>query len=295
MSEGRITNEHVERISFGFSLTTASLALHKDHLINQSKEDRFLITGLKLAGRPATTLAAQRSSGRHVMSLLLEKVFPASERPKVVDCFVVGPNQFRSESNLPPLIFLFGDPIIAKEVRYRLLRHAKETPALESVYVEPVLTLATRVRIQILFAIKTCLASKATISYVRRYERSPSLVVTHDQREKRYDFVQACVSFRHLLTPDSLRSAYGAARRDFLEQLTSLFIVFTDGEQPLTTFTVAATNHPISQAGPSGSVLPAATIQPVARPNFLLSSLANPRKRPNDSAPLSTPTKRVAS
>ena len=172
----------MERISFGFSLTTASLALHKDHLINQSKEDRFLITGLKLAGRPATTLAAQRASGRHVMSLLLEKVFQASERPKVVDVFVVGPNQVRSDSCLPPLIFLFENPIIAKEVRFRLLRHAKETPALESVYVEPVLTPATRVRIQILFAIKTCLASKAIISFVRRFERSPSLVVVHDQR-----------------------------------------------------------------------------------------------------------------
>ena len=103
------------------------------------------------------------------------------------------------------------------------------------------------------------------------------------------------MSFRHLLTPDTLRSAYGAAQRDFLEQMTSLFIVLTDGGQPLTTFTVAATNLPVSQAGPSGSVLPAASVQPVAQPNFLLQSLANTRKRPNDSAPLSTPTMRVAS
>ena len=120
---------------------------------------------------------------------------------------------------------MFENSIVAKEVRFRLLRHAKETP----VYVEPVLTPATRFRIQILFAIKTCLASKAIISFVRRFERSPSLVVVHDQREKRYGFVQACVSFRHLLTPDALHFAYVTAQRDFLERMTSLFIVLTDG------------------------------------------------------------------
>jgi hypothetical protein len=71
VSEVKVVNEQVERISFGFSLTTASLALHQDHVINQSKEDQFLITGLKLAGRSANSLAAQRTAGRHVMSLLL--------------------------------------------------------------------------------------------------------------------------------------------------------------------------------------------------------------------------------
>jgi hypothetical protein len=149
------------------------------------------------------------------------------------------------------------------EVRFRLLRHAKEMPALGTVFVEPVLTPATGVRIQVLFAIKTCLASKAIISFVRKFERSPSLVVVHDQREKGYGYVQACVSFRNLLTADALHSAYVAARQDFLEQMTSLFIVLTDGGQPLTTFTVTdtATNPPVSQAGPSASVHPTYGLQ----------------------------------
>ena len=129
----------MDRISFGFSLTTASLALQQDHLSNQSNEDRFFITGLKLAGRPATSLAAQKIAGRQVMSSLLEAVFQTSDRPKNLDVYVVGgQNLIRSDSCLPALIFSFENPRIAKEVRFRLLQHARTTPALETVFIEPV-------------------------------------------------------------------------------------------------------------------------------------------------------------
>jgi hypothetical protein len=181
MSEVRVVNEHVERISFGFSLTTASLALQQDHLANQSNEDRFFITGLKLTRRPATSLAAQRTAGRHVMSLLLEAVFQSSNHPKVHDVFVVGgQNLIRSDPCLPALIFSFESSQIAREVRFRLLHHARMTPALETVFIKPVLSPATWVRTQILIALKKCLAAKEIVSFVKKFDRSPSLVVVRE-------------------------------------------------------------------------------------------------------------------
>lgn len=293
-------NEHVDRLSFGFSLTTASLALQQDHLVNQSHEDRFFITGLKQAGRPATSPAVQRTAGRQVMSSMLDVIFQNSDRPKILDVYVVGGQNFnRSDSCLPAMIFTFDTPQIAKEVRYRLLNHAKATPALEAVFIEPVLTPATRVRIQILVAIKRCLAAKEIVSFVKRFDRSPSLIVLHDQRERRYSFVQACVAFRHLLTPTALQFAYVTARRDFLERLTSMFIVMTDGEQPLTTFAAPVAIPQASSSVPSTSALPAPSALPRARSNFLLQSLAppnanTPRKRPSTSSDTIAPPKRLA-
>ena len=267
---------------------------------NQSKEDRFYITGLKLAGRPASSPPAQKIAGRQVMSALLEAIFPGSDRPKIIDVYLVGgPNFTRSVAFLPPLIFSFESPLIAKEVRFRLLGHARSTPALETVFIEPVLNQATRVRIQILLALKKCLAATDIVSSVRKFDRSPSLTVMHDQRGRHYDFVQACVAFRHLLTPTSLQFAYAAARRDFLERLTSMFIVLTDGDQPLTTFAAPVATPQASLSGPSVSALPAIHVPPPARSNFLLQCLAplsvnTPRKRPSSSAAADAPAKKSA-
>jgi hypothetical protein len=110
--------------------------------------------------------------------------------------------------------------------------------------------------------------------------------------------VQACVAFRSLLTPESLHFSYACANREFVERMASLFIVLSDGGQPLTTFHVPTPNSPNDQPMPSTSALSVATAGPVpvARPSFLLQCLAPSiaRKRPNESAVVSTPTKRVA-
>jgi hypothetical protein len=90
------------------------------------------------------------------------------------------------------------------------------------------LTSATRVRIEVLLAFRKILSAKDIICFVRRFDRSPSLVVL----QKSYGFVEACVAFRSMLTRDSLRFAYAAAGREFVERMSSLFIVLTDGVSP---------------------------------------------------------------
>ena len=139
-------------------------------------------------------LAAQKSAGLLIMSSLLGIIYQGSSHPIIREVIVVnGP--FREGPCLPTLIFVFDSPAIAKEVRFKLLGHGKASPALEQVFIEPWQTHATRVRIQILVAIRGCLASKEITSIVKRFDRSPSLMVTHGQHTKKYDFVQACVTF----------------------------------------------------------------------------------------------------
>ncbi len=240
-------------------------------------------------------LAALKSAGLLIMSSLLGIVFQGASPPIVREVKVVsGP--FREGPILPTLILIFDSPAIAKEVRFKLLGHGKASPALEQVFIEPWQTHATRVRIQILKAIRGRLASKDIISTVKRFDRSPSLMVTNDQHTKKYDFVQACVAFRSLLTPESLHYAYTCANREFIERMAALFIVLTDGGQPITSFKALTPNPPTDRPVPSTSN--ATTDAPVllAKPVFLLQSLApnSSRKRPNASEHVPTPTKRVA-
>jgi hypothetical protein len=175
------------------------------------------------------------------------------------------------------------------------LRHARTTPALEQIFIEPSFNCSTRVRIEILQAIRKCLLSKSLVSFVRKFDRSPSLVVVHDQREKRYNFVEACVAFRSMLTSESLRFAYAIAGRDFVERMASLFIVLVDGGQPLPTFVPPPV--PVGPPQPSTSAAAAVATAPVPKPGYLLQCLApgSARKRPNDSRAEPAASKRVAS
>ena len=139
-------------------------------------------------------------------------------------------------------------------------------------------------------------------SRVRRFERSPLLVVTHDQRDQFYGYVEACKEFRSLLTADLLYYAYVAAGREFTDCLMSTFIVLSDGGQPVVTFHA----HTVAR----GPVVPSGAVQAVApvvaaataRRGCLLESLTSgpsspgpsldPRKRPGDSLIEATAVKR---
>jgi hypothetical protein len=290
--------ERVDRNAYSVSLTATALSLQQEHLINQNKEDRFLVLGLRQNGRPVFGPAAQRSAGRVIMTTLLATVFTGLTPPKIEEVVIVRGNFPPRGSDLPSLIFVFETPKIARDVRFKLLEHGRTTPALDRMFIEPVLTQATRVRIQILLAIRKCLLARDVACFVRRHDRSPSLVVTHDGREKVYGFVKACVEFKTLLTPESLRFAYAMANRDFVDRMAALFIVLTDGGQPLPTFVAPIVPDPIARPEPSGSSSSAAATPAAlaSKPNILLQSLAlgSSRKRPNDTAPVSTPTKRAA-
>jgi hypothetical protein len=89
VTEFQLLSERVERVSFGFGLTTASLALQQDYVINQSREDRFQISGFKPSGRNAMGIArSQIAAGRLPMESMLSKVFQVADLPTIHGVFV---------------------------------------------------------------------------------------------------------------------------------------------------------------------------------------------------------------
>ena len=193
------------------------------------------------------------------------------------------------------LVFRFETALIAQSVRVRLLSHLKTSPALANVWIEPVLTRASHVRVEILCAIRRSLIARSILCSVQRFGRSPLLHISHDRRERVYSFVQACEEFGHQLTPDLLHFAYRSAGRAFTNRLSSNFVVLVDGDQPVPTFTAAIVPvAPLPASSVSTPAVPAAAAPPV-RSNYLLQSLAPvlSRKRANDDSLDSVPNKRV--
>ena len=84
------------------------------------------------------------------------------------------------------------------------------------------------------------------------------------------------------------------AGRNYVERLTSLFIVVIDGGQPLPTFT--APSIPASLSQPSTSAAAAMVCVSVPKPGYLLQCLAtgSARKRLNESLADPASSKRVA-
>ena len=150
--------------------------------------------------------------------------------------------------------------------------------------------------------------SRDVVSRVKRFDRSPTLIVTHDQRDRFYGFVEACKEFRSLLNADLLHYAYAAAGREFTDCLASVFIVLSDGGQPVVSFRAPAASQAPAVSGDVGlSVPPVVTVAvgSAARRGFLLESLSSgssspgpsrdPRKRPADSVIEALSFKRASS
>ena len=108
------------------------------------------------------------------------------------------------------------------------------------VWLEPLLTRATLVRIEILLAIRRVLSSSDIRCTLQGRGRAPLLHIVSGGRERVFGFVQSCELFGHLLTADDLKFAYRSAGRLFINRLAATFLVLIDGVQPTANFFVPA-------------------------------------------------------
>jgi hypothetical protein len=106
------------------------------------------------------------------------------------------------------------------------------------VWLEPVLTRATHVRIEILLAIRCVLSCTDIHCTVQGRGRAPQLHIVSGGRERVFGFVQSCKLFGHLLTAGLLKFAYRSAGRSFINRLAANFLVLINGAQPTANFFV---------------------------------------------------------
>ncbi len=232
----------MRRLSYGANLATSILFVQQDAALNRQNEDRFELSGLAFAGRAPIGFAAQKAEGMRIMTDLIAGWYPVNSRPSITWAFVSRRAFFKSSVTLPPIIFIFKDSTTATEIRYKLLNSIRmsDTQALRNARIEPVLTRATTVRVEILRAICRILSVSVIRCVVHARGHSPQLNVTSGAMERVYGFVESCQVFGHLLTADSLQFAYRSAGRAFHNRLSATFLVLVDGSQPIAKFFVPA-------------------------------------------------------
>ena len=229
-----------ERHEYGANLTTALLSAQLDSEVNHQHEDRFRISGLHSVGRPVHGISAQKAAGRAILTDLFATIFPNGSRPVILDLIIPYRYPPTGPLGLPPIIIKFVNPTVATAVRLALFKHVRNSalPALRSIWIEPVLTPATSVRIEILQAIRRILSMNQIRCSIQRFSRAPLIHVATGDRERVYHFVPACQAFGHMLSPEDLTYAYRAAGRKFKDRLTATFLVLTDGAQPAARFNI---------------------------------------------------------
>ena len=239
------------RHEYGSNLSSALLFSQMDSELNRQSEDRFRVSGFESSGRPVVGISAQKAAGRAILIEILGSIMPVNQRPTIVD--VVIPNRYApvGRLGLPPFIFRFVNTTVASHARQLLFKHVRNStlPAIKRVWIEPVLTPATGVRVEILQAIRRVLSARQIRCSVQRFGRAPMLHVSTADRERVFHFVPACEAFGHLMTPELLSYAYRTAGRRFLNRLAATFLVLKDGEQPVSTFSIPPrVPPPVSQS-----------------------------------------------
>ena len=225
---------------YGANLSIATLFVQSDANINRDNEERFQISGIPVVGRYSSTTANQKAAGVSFLSDLISRWYPEASRPKIVGVYL--PRHFSAVgvAVLPPLIFIFANSTVAAQIRKKVLMHLRSSnlPALRRVWLEPVLTKGSHVRVAIMNAFRRILSDSNLRCSVQGFGRSPFLHIVSGDRERVFNFVSACESFGHMVSHDQLVFAYRAAGRSFQNRLASTFLVLDDGAQPLAQFAV---------------------------------------------------------
>ena len=266
---------------YGANLATATLFVHTDSNFNRENEDRFQVSGIPLVGRYPTNTANVKAAGLLFLSDLISNWYPVALRPKIVGINLPRHYSAVGPAVLPPLIFIFASSVVAGQIRKRFLMHVRSTdlPALRKVWLEPVLTKGSRVRIEILNAFRRVLSNSNLRCSVQGFGHSPYLHIVSGDRERVYNFVSACETFGHLVTHDQLVFAYRAAGRSFQNRLAATFLVLIDGAQPIARFAVPRPRAPVpppsSQPAPVLEVTTPLVVTP-AIPNYLQRMLSAP-------------------
>jgi hypothetical protein len=284
----------LRRHCYGSNLATAVLCVQQDSVINRRNEDRFQISGLGFDGRLPNGIAAQKAARMKIMADLIAGWYPVNSRPCVVDILISRSFAAIGANSLPPMTFIFADSRVASQIRFKFINQIRTTPspAIRKGWLEPVLTKATHVQVEILLAIQQALSSPIVCCTVQGRGHSPLLHVMSGGRERVYGFVESCEFFGHLLTADTLQFAYRPVARMFHNRLAATFLVLIDGDQPVVIFFVPAPRPVLAAPVTVSAVSTGAVVPPPVVPNYLQRTLFAPvpsgsgsgRKRPAEAS-----------
>ena len=216
------------------NLIFARLKEDRDFELNKNREDRFTVTGLRTELPAPSDPKERKEFYRLRLAELVAEACPEADSPiEVLDVFV----NMRYGMSTPFLEGRMNSAEASAKFRAAASQLAKDgSPKFCDLFIANAVTLATRVRIEILRAIAKKLTTADTDSFVQGFSSRPLLhYYTRDHvfrsvdgTNRSYTFVETVAKFGSLVQPHDLLSAYKRARPAFNGCLEQYFVVLRE-------------------------------------------------------------------
>jgi len=216
------------------NLIFARIKEDRDFDFNKNRENRFTISGFRVSTVPPTDPKARKEFFRELVEKLVHEATPDLDPPaKVTDVYV---NMRYGRG--PPFIEGKMDSV-TNSISFRIAAHnliKEEHPSFIGLFVANSVTLATRVRIEILRAVADTLQSDVIKAYVQPFTSRPILHVQMrdplarvvEGANRSYNFVEAVSRWGDQVSQAGLIPAYRKARPAFVGALEQYFVVLTE-------------------------------------------------------------------
>ncbi len=264
------------------NLVFARLKEDRDYELNKSRENRFTISGLQLRGDqvPPRDPVQRKEFFREILQKLVDEACPeVSPSPTVVDVYV----NMRHGAGAPFIEGRMDSVASASAFRVAGAKLAKaESSNFKGLFIANAVTLTTRVRIEILRALSSCLTNDSQDAFVKGFSSRPVLCIKSKSKSsegvpdadvvpvdpgRNYTFCEAIEKWGHSLCQSSLVKAYRKARPAFNGCLEQYFVVLHElgSEESEGIFGLLSepNNHPVGVATSSRGGRPLR-----ARPRF---------------------------
>ena len=194
-----------------------------DYLGNKNKEHRIFVTGISSDTDPPRDKIKKVDWIRHVVTSLFDMLKPGVQRN------IKGIWQKPGPGGLPAAEVIMVSSELAMEIRTNFATKKKQGIDFGEIFLQNVVTVATKVRIAIMQAIVDKFKTDNLVMYVRHFSSRPILLIKKldgaNVEETGLTFVDAIKRFGRELKSDDLDTAYSRAGRSFTGQMPQTFVV----------------------------------------------------------------------
>jgi hypothetical protein len=215
------------------NLIFARLKEDFDWTANKAKEDRVIITGITSRSAPPTNPEERRIWMGKIVQDIFDTLIPGFTG-KVI--FI---NQMKNKGSQIPMVEVKLENVkAAHDIRTAFADKKKNKADLGRIFIANSVTLATRVRVDILKAIARKICSLEISAHAVPFISRPVMHVrSTDAAEvwsapKTYSFIEAVTRFGHLVKQFDLAEAHRRAGNSFKGQLEQHFIVLREARNP---------------------------------------------------------------
>jgi hypothetical protein len=222
-------------------LMTAKLREDVDFMTNVKNEDRIVLTGLTATTPPPIIQEEKIAWIRNIV-----KEFIKTIDPEICEKITFVKQGRSKDKDIPMAEVRLETKEIASSLRKKFVDLRKSGRDFGRVYMANCVTLATRVRVDILKSIVKQFTGKDDLEmYVAAYTSRPVLKIknTKTQNTSVHTFTDAILKFGKKIDLNNLDDAYRRAGRAFTGNMEQNFVVLTDNRKIPT---------PAPLAGPSG-------------------------------------------